>query len=303
MAPLSGFAQSSLHNTLRIHAHAKLNLYLKVLRKRKDGYHAIQTFFERIDLHDTLWLQSLPEKRIILTTDSNELSNDASNLVYRSAQLLQEKLHINKGVRIKLTKRIPIGSGMGGGSSDAASALVGLNQLWKLKLSTKELMKFAHALGSDIAFFIQNEPFCLGEGRGERITPLAGLRQVALWHVLAVPKINVSTKLVYQKWDTLSELTRGQSDVKLLYSALKNSDAGLLSHSLYNSLESVTMQLYPQVRRVKLCLARLGVEAILMSGSGSTVFGIVSSRKDALKVCRQLMSAHPKWRIFAVKTV
>jgi 4-diphosphocytidyl-2-C-methyl-D-erythritol kinase len=303
MAPHPGFAQSPFHNTLRIHAHAKLNLYLKVLRKRKDGYHAIQTLFERIDLHDTLWLQSLPEKRIILTTDSNELSSDVSNLVYRSALLLQEKLHINKGVKIKLAKRIPIGSGMGGGSSDAASTLVGLNKLWKLKLSPKELMSFASALGSDVAFFIQNEPFALGEGRGEKITPLTALRQAALWHVLAVPRINVSTRLVYQNWDALSELTRGQSGVTLLLSALKNSDAGLLSHSLYNSLESVTMQLYPQVARVKLCLARLGVEAILMSGSGATVFGIVSSRKDALKVCRQLKSAHPQWRIFAVKTI
>ena len=286
-----------------IKSYAKVNLYLEVINKRKDGYHSIKTLFQRIDLHDTIILTSLPGTQIKILSDSRQLPLDSSNLAYRSAQILQEGCKVKRGVQIALYKRIPIGSGLAGGSSNAAAVLMGLNKLWKLNLSREKLVRFATIIGSDVAFFVHATPFAIGEGKGERIESVKSLKRVRWWYVLVVPKLHVSTPDIYQKWDSFSSLTRPDFDVKLLILALKRKNASRLGSFLFNSLEPVTSALYPQIKRVRSSLRNQGVHALLMSGSGPAVFGIVSSRKEAVRISRQLASCHKNWQVFAAATI
>ena len=284
---------------------AKLNLYLKVGSKRKDHYHALDTLFERIDLCDKIVLTPRVDSRIKITSDSRQIPKDASNLAWRAARLIQKTCQVNQGLNIKIIKRIPVGSGMGGGSSNAACVLVGLNKLWKLGLSRKRLMDLGSQLGADVPFFVADSPFAIGSKRGDKVSSLKVLSRLRLWHVLVVPKLHVSTAKVYQKWDDLVQkvrLTSAVSSVKLITLALRRKDFSLLAKALFNSLEQVSINLYPQIGRVKKKLVRLGVKAILMSGSGPAVFGIVSSKKEALSLVRQLRG-NRYWQAYVARTV
>ncbi|MFA5410373.1 MAG: 4-(cytidine 5'-diphospho)-2-C-methyl-D-erythritol kinase [Candidatus Omnitrophota bacterium] len=278
---------------LALDSHAKLNLYLEVLNKRKDGYHNIKTLFERISLHDQIVLKSRKDKAIRIICSSPLVPRDNTNIASRAARLLQNTLRINKGVDIKIIKRIPLASGLAGGSSNAATVLVGLNRLWKLNLTRQKLVELAQELGSDVPFFIYNCPFALGESRGERIRPENSLKHVRLWHILVVPKLNVSTAKVYKAWDRLknsrkAQLTRPKYDVKILTSALRRNALSIIGRALFNSLEPVTAKLYSEVVILKESLRILGLKSILMSGSGPAIFGIVSSRKEAVRLYRGL---------------
>lgn len=304
---------------LLLNSYAKLNLYLEVLNTRQDNYHNIKTLFERVDLSDKIVLESRRDKKIRIICNLSDVPCGNTNLAYRSAKLLQDVFHIDRGVDIKIIKHIPVGAGLGGGSSNAASVLVGLNKLWRLKLVQEQLLAYARKIGSDVPFFIYNSPFAFGEGRGDRIKPLEALDNARLWHILVVPKIKVSTPLIYKKWDTHSTLTppflasqslrknkragltSPQYNVKILNLGLRKNDLSLIGKALFNSLEQVTAKLYPQVRRIKKKLINLGLKAILMSGSGPAIFGIVSSRKEALSLCRQLKK-NRLWQVFVTRT-
>jgi 4-diphosphocytidyl-2-C-methyl-D-erythritol kinase len=297
-------------NKLILHSYAKVNLYLKIIGKRKDGFHSLQTIFERIDLADTIILSSSPKKKISLRCNISALPVDSANLAFRSAQLLQEAFAVRKGVDIELIKHIPIGAGLGGGSSNAAAVLWGLNKLWKLRLSLEKLLLFGKRIGSDVAFFLHNCSFALGEGRGDRIKPLHLQQLKPLWKILIVPKIEVRTPEVYKEWDVSREknkslgLTIPKYNVNIIISALKNRDIARLGQGLFNSLERITLRLYPQVGLIKERLSDLGVKSILMSGSGPAVYGMVSSKKEAVSLCRQLARVyHPNWQIFATRTI
>jgi 4-diphosphocytidyl-2-C-methyl-D-erythritol kinase len=292
-------------DTLTLNSYAKVNLYLGVLNKRKDNYHNIITIFERIDLADKIILKSRRDRKISVICDHPSVPQDSSNLACRSARLLQDKFNINKGVDIKIIKRIPVGSGMGGGSSNAAYVLMGLNKLWKIGLSQDKLAWLGGKIGSDVPFFIYNTPFAKGASRGDKIEPLKTIAGVKLWHILVVPKIHVSTPLIYKKWDKFVktfELTTPRHNVKILTLALKNNDLTLIGDSLFNSLEQVTIKLYPQIGRIKEKLIRLGAKSILMSGSGPALFGIVSSGKEALSLCNQLKTNNSFCQVFVTRT-
>jgi 4-diphosphocytidyl-2-C-methyl-D-erythritol kinase len=299
-------------DTLRVNSYAKVNLYLEVLNIRKDGYHSIKTLFERIDLSDKIILKTRRDNKINITCNVAALPRGSSNLAWRSAKLLQDTLNIDKGVDIRIMKRIPVGSGLGGGSSNAAYVLMGLNKLWKLNLNQDKLLKLATKLGCDVPFFIYDIPFALGEARGDRIKPLEALDNTRLWHVLVVPKIEVSTASIYKRWDKQCRmgvikkgrawLTIPEYNVNIMTLALKKKDFFLTGDALFNSLEQVTARLYPGIKRVKEELKRLGVKSILMSGSGPAVFGVVPSRKEALTLCRQLKSRGSFGRIFVSRT-
>lgn len=280
---------------------AKLNLYLRVINRRADNYHNIKTVFERIDLKDRIIIHSLPDKRINLLCNCPLVPKDSTNLAYRSARLLQETFRVNQGAEIKIIKYIPVGAGLGGGSSNAASVLLGLNKLWGINLPKEKLARLATKIGCDIPFFIYDIPFAEGSGRGDKITPLKELFRIKLWHILVVPKIEVSTSFIYSKFDKYSALTNLKKDVKLLYLALKNLDVSLLSKALFNSLEEVTFRFFPQVKRIKDELLSLGLRSILMSGSGPAVFGIVSSRKEAEGLKKHL-EKNKTWQVFVVTT-
>ena len=292
-------------NTLTLNSYAKLNLYLEVLETRKDNYHNIKTIFERIGLADKIILKSRRDKKINITCNVAAVPQDHSNLAWRSAKLLQDSFNIGKGVDIKIIKRIPVGSGLGGGSSNAAAVLAGLNKLWKLNVTKHKLAGLAGKLGCDVPFFIYNSPFAQGEARGDKIKPLKTLTNVRLWHILVVPKIGVSTASIYKRWDNESKtfkLTMPKYDVNILILALRKNNLFLIGDALFNSLEQVTARLYPQINAIKERLMQLGMKAILMSGSGPAVFGIVASRKEALFLYRQLKRSSPFGKVFISRT-
>lgn len=296
-------------NRLVINSYAKLNLYLKVLGKRKDNYHNLETVFERISLCDRITLTLRHDKEIRIISSCQNIPKDSSNLAYKSAKLLQDSFDFDKGVDIRIIKRIPVGSGMGGGSSNAACVLTGLNKLWHLNLSQQKLAFFARKLGADVPFFIYNTPFALGTERGDKIKKLTKLNKLKLWHVLVVSRIKVPTQLIYEKLDdadahgnTIEALTIPEFNVKLITSALSCKGFSLTSGMLFNSLEEITCGLYPEIRQIKEKLAGLGLGSVLMSGSGSTVFGIVDSRKEAVSLSGQL-EGNKFWQVFVTHTL
>ena len=297
--------------TLTLKSYAKLNLYLKVLKLRKDNYHNLSTVFERISLFDTITLTSRKDNSIRIISAQSSIPKDRTNLAYKSAKLLQDAFGIAQGLDIRITKRIPVGAGMGGGSSNAASVLLGLNRLWRLGLTQAQLIALARKLGSDVPFFVCNTSFAHGRGRGDKITPLTNPAFKRLWHVLAVPRINVPTPFVYKNWDELKllkntsvRLTIPRFDVTLLLLALKKHDVALLSNAVYNSLEQVTFVLHPELMNIKKALVQQpGISSVLMSGSGPTVFGIASSRARALAAEKKLKAAKKGWRIFVARTI
>lgn len=296
-------------NTLTLNSYAKLNLYLAVLNKRKDNYHNINTIFERIDLCDKIILAPRQDKKInIICTHPHIPKDNLRNLAFRSAKLLQESFKIDRGVDIKIIKRIPLASGLGGGSSNAAAVLVGLNKFWKLNIAQNKLITLAKKIGSDVPFFIYNSPFAEGKGRGDMIKPLKPLNSIKFWHILIVSrKKKVSTMQIYKKWDRLrAKLTSPRYDVKILYLALRKRDFSLMGKAMFNSLEQVTTQLFPEIRHIKARLMSLGIKSILMSGSGPAVFGIVSSRKEATSLCmrlkKRLVKEGRSWQVFITQT-
>jgi len=306
-------------NALVLYSYAKLNLYLEVLNRRKDNYHNLITVFERINLADKIILKPRPDKKINIICQAHDVPKDNSNLCYASAKLLQDKFHIDSGLDIKIIKRIPVSAGLGGGSGNAAAVLLGLNRLWKLNLSQDRLATLAKGIGCDVPFFVYNTAFAKGLGRGDRIKVLNGPKNIKFWHIVVVPKIKVATPFIYKKYDAYSKmkpilphigdacarragLTRSKYNVNIFPLALKKKDPFLMSGLLFNSLERITFKLHPQLERIKELLSGLGLKSILMSGSGPAVFGIVSSRKEAVSLSRKLKKEHSSWQIYAVST-
>ena len=291
---------------MKIKSYAKVNLYLEVLKKRKDNYHQIITLFERISLCDEIWIIPRPDNRIRIICSHPGLPLGKTNLAWRAAELLKRGLSIKKGVDIKIDKRIPLASGLGGGSSNAASVLLGLNRLWKLNLNKKKLIFYGKKLGCDVPFFLADASFAIGAQRGDEIKALTTVKR-SFWHVLAAPKIRVSTRLVYKRLDAIFRpsiigLTKSKGDVKIFIQRLKRAGLGLVQESLFNRLESVTFGLYPEVKKLKETMADSGIgEAILMSGSGPAIFSLVSSKKEAMALYRYL-SGSGKWKVFLAKT-
>jgi len=283
---------------LVVKSFAKLNLYLEVLKKRKDKFHNLSTLFCRLDLADTIILKSRKDGLIKIKCSNSDVPLDKTNLGFRAAQLLKKKFRINSGINIEIKKRIPVGAGLGGGSSNAASVLLGLNKYWNLNLSKTELARFATKIGSDVAFFIYDTEFAIAWGRGDKIKPIDSLKKLKLWFILVYPNIKVSTPLIYQKFDTFSGLTSPRCDVKILTSELlkkgKRIDPGLL----FNDLEVVTSSFYPVVTQVKKALVAIGLEKIMMSGSGPAVFAICNSQKQAKDLSSNLAREHKSWAVF-----
>ena len=313
-----------LDRSLNLTSYAKLNLYLKILRKRSDNYHSIFTLFEKVNLSDQIRLKLLPKRGISLTLSDSSLplTLGRSNLVYQAADLLRRKFSVSEGVEISINKQIPISAGLGGGSSNAATVLTGLNRLWKLNLKSDCLASLARRIGSDVPFFLHNSSFATATSRGDQIKTLR--LPVKFWHVIVVPRVKVPSSTIYKKWDHTRRkgkgsmpsfqqgstgagrkragLTNQQLIIKILTSALLKKDMSLLSRLFFNSLEEVSVAIYPVVRKLESILSDFGLEAISMSGSGPAVFGLVSSRKEAYAIVRQLRELG-NWDVFVAKTV
>ncbi len=244
--------------SLVIQAFAKLNLGLRVLGRRPDGYHEIETLFQSIDLHDTLTLEPLEQPGIELKITSPwPLSEGPENLVYRAAGLVAAKLP--NGVRILLEKRIPVGAGLGGGSSDAAATLVGLNELFQLELSGADLHTLACELGSDVPYFLVGG-LCRGQGRGELLEKLSTQFE-GYSFVLVSPQCALPTEAVYREYDALRARGWPRPAAQLCESV-----------DCANDLEEAAMRLCPTLRGLRQALTQLQPDLVGMSGSGPTYY-------------------------------
>jgi 4-diphosphocytidyl-2-C-methyl-D-erythritol kinase len=263
---------------LNVRAPAKINWFLSVLAKRNDGYHDIHSLMQRVSLYDDLLFYSSDTLDVIC--DSGIPLED--NLVFKAASLLQKYSSCRKGIKIILHKNIPVSAGLGGGSSDAASTLLGLNTLWSLGLTKRELNAIGLEIGSDVPFFL-NGPSALIEGKGEKITHLNINASMAL--LLVKPPVSVSTAWAYKN---MKKLTKKTIDIKLFCQALNKGDFASLSNMLKNDLEKAVVKRHPLLGKIKDILLGQGAFISAMSGSGPTIFGVFKSTAKASSAAREL---------------
>jgi 4-diphosphocytidyl-2-C-methyl-D-erythritol kinase len=272
---------------------AKVNLALEVLGKRSDGYHELSTVMQAVDLFDRLTVERA--ETITLETSDAALPTDDRNLVVRAARLLREVSGVNAGARIVLDKRIPVAAGLGGGSSDAAATLWGLNRLWGLRWRRERLMALAVRLGMDVPFFL-GPGRAVGTGRGEVLKPVPTLGGYAM--VLVNPGVPLSTQEVYGRvpegWGAKPEGT------KRMLEALRSRNAAKVAAALTNHLERWVEPAMPVIGRMKAALLAAGALGAVMSGSGPTVFGVARSLDQARQIQRRVNRAG--WSVWAVRT-
>ena len=259
-------------------APAKINLTLDVLYKRPDNYHEVEMVMTTVDLADRIGLEPREDGLIKILSADRYVPDDHRNFAYQAAQLLKDTYGVGQGVNIHIEKEIPIAAGLAGGSSDAAATLRGLNKLWNLNLSTDELAELGAKIGSDVSFCVYGGT-AIATGRGEKIEHIAA--PPSCFVVLAKPKIGVSTAEVYGglKIEGLEH-----PNTKQMLQAIETNDYDLVCASLGNVLETVTLKLYPEVVTIKEQMQRFGADAVLMSGSGPTVFGLVDSESRATRI-------------------
>jgi len=259
------------HKMLYVKAPAKINLTLDVLYKRPDNYHEVEMVMTTVDLADRIGLENRVDGLIKIFSADRFVPDDERNFAYQAAKLLKDTYGIKHGVSITIEKEIPIAAGLAGGSSDAAATLRGLNELWNLNLSLDTLAELGAKIGSDVSFCVYGGT-ALATGRGEKIQELPA--PPACWVVLAKPKIGVSTAEIYGnlKVDQIKH-----PNTKEMLKAIQTNNYELMCRSLGNVLESVTFNLYPEVVTLKEQMQRFGADAVLMSGSGPTVFGLVDT--------------------------
>lgn len=268
----------------RIDARAKLNLFLEVLRRRDDGFHDLESIFLEIDLADELTAESAPESTLELTNSGIPVPVDETNLILRAARLLQERTTVSAGARIHIHKRIPLGAGLGGGSSDAAAALQLLDRVWGLDLGAKELAGFAALLGSDVPFFLTGGT-CLCQGRGERVVPLDVTPELEF--VLVLPPWGISTPAAY---GALAGSELGTVDVSPFLSALRSGDADGIGKHSFNRFEQVVHKVEPRQGDLLEELRRRDDLVARMSGSGSSVWCLPVGGKRSEDLVRELDS-------------
>ncbi|NTV28694.1 MAG: 4-(cytidine 5'-diphospho)-2-C-methyl-D-erythritol kinase [Candidatus Omnitrophica bacterium] len=291
-------------------AYAKLNLALRITGRRQDGFHTLHTLFERIDLCDDLRFTATATPEILISCDNPVVPVDSRNLVYKAAKLLQDEFGVRQGARISIVKRIPVAAGLAGGSSNAATALMGLNRLWSLGLSNKDMLPFARQLGSDVAFFLYDIPWGIGTGRGDIIKPAAISSK--LTHLLITPKVPVLTKDVYGIYASRFSgrsgagggvdfsLTKLDDAVTILICSLRKNDIIGAGARLFNDLESSILTLRPGLLRLKLRLQKSPVLGVAFSGSGPSIFAVTETQKDAELLKERFARTYRQ--VFVVKT-
>jgi 4-diphosphocytidyl-2-C-methyl-D-erythritol kinase len=280
-----------------IRAHAKINLDLRVLGMRPDGFHELRTVFQAIALHDLL--ECIPrEGPFAIECDTAGVPLDPTNLVWRAAQSLWGALRRTGDVRdavIRLRKQIPFQAGLGGGSADAAAALVALAHAWRIPLRPNQLTDLAASLGADVPFFLSGGT-ALGLGRGDEVYPLADLPRH--WVVLLIPGFGVSTSDAYGWYDGERDLARGPTAREPQYVP---GPWPSRAAQMINDLEAPIARHHPEIDQMKTALRRAGALAAAMSGSGSTVFGLFQKRRDALGAVARLSGSG--WRVLLTESL
>jgi 4-diphosphocytidyl-2-C-methyl-D-erythritol kinase len=297
-------AKNFLGSKIKLLSPAKINLYLNIVGKSR-GYHHLESIAERISLFDKLSIEVKLNPAITISSNNKQLETK-KNLCYKAAKLIKDEFNIPFGFNIHLKKNIPIGSGLGGGSSNAAFTLLGIKKLFSLDISKDRLYKMGQKLGSDVNFFLAEAKFAYLSGRGQKVEPLPG--KIKLNHIVIWPKIFVSTKTVYKNHKSClsalpcrqvggrQELTRFFSNVNMLRYSLKNSDYQLIKKGVYNCLEKSAFALYKKLSKIKGILNKDGLVSV-MSGSGSAFYTM------GLKNYKEIKKNMPdKWIVDKVQT-
>ncbi len=289
-------------STITLDPPAKVNLYLAVRGRRPDGYHTLETLFERLDLADELRLTRRPSG-LTLTCSDPAVPTDDRNLVLRAARLFFQAAGVAGGVEAALVKRIPVAGGLGGGSSDAASTLLGLNTLYDAPLTRAQLMTLGGQLGADVPFFVSEHVVAWGRGRGDEIVPAQPPRR-PLWHVLVNPGLPVLTQEVYAQFDRLppAALTPSAADGTLLARLVQAGDPGPVAGCLANALEPAIEASYPAIRALKAALSSAGARGVLVSGSGPTTYGLADDEVHARAIAARLRRDRPDWTTHVART-
>jgi 4-diphosphocytidyl-2-C-methyl-D-erythritol kinase len=279
----------------------KVNFLLNILRKRPDGFHELETLFHPVALNDILTFKK-SASGIQLTCNNPSLPTDATNLVHRAAQSFLQTAKIHDGVSIHLEKRVPLAAGLGGGSSNAAHTLLGLNELFDNPLTPDQLAPLAAALGSDVNFFLQNGP-AIGIGRGEQIQPLQPFPSLASVHILLIhPGFGISTAWAYQNLARFPSALNGRPGrVHELVSQLRDHSLESAALHFYNSLESPALEKFPILAIFQEFLRANGATVALMSGSGSTTFALTKTRALAESLAEKFQTKFGKnsWQTIA----
>ncbi len=285
-------------SSLTLPAFAKINLSMKVLGKRPDGYHEVDTVLQTISLHDTIMFAVTETPEITLSCDDRSLPKGGDNLVYRAAESLQTRFAPGKGAHIRLNKRVPAQAGLGGGSADAATTLIALTYLWQVNAKAQELLEIANSLGTDVPFFLFG-----GTARGTGLGhDLATLRYSPDQFLLVVkPNANIATPEAYNSLKARS-LTTAEAKTILSSSERDGISDSFDSKNLQNDFEPAVFDLAPEIKRAKVALMKAGAEAALLAGSGSAVFGIFDNG-DAQERAIQMIELEAGWRVFLCRTV
>ncbi len=294
------FALSAAQHTdgFTLPAFAKINLGLRVLGRRADGYHELRTVFQTITLHDELTFTARKDARIELVCDSPDIPTDETNLVHRAAVALRAHYDLRAGARIELTKRIPAGGGLGGGSSDAAVALLALAHLWQVNTNGHELAELGAQLGADVPFFFTGGT-ALGTGRGTEISPLAERTKLCL--LVVTPGVKIATADAYKALNAPA-LTKPNRPVKLPISRMEAAAARALADELINDFAPVVGRLQPEIARACAALLQGGARAAALSGSGASVYGIFDSQQEQLRAQAALQD-EASWQVFPCATL
>lgn len=283
---------------LQLKAYGKINLGLDVIRKRPDGYHDLDMIMQMVDVYDDIIIEKKAGEEIVVKADAAVLSNGKDNLAYMAAKMLFDEFGIKSGVEITIHKRIPIAGGMAGGSSDCATTLIGINEMFNLGLSKQQLMERGVKLGADV-------PYCMlggtaiARGIGEVLTPLPTPPQCHV--IIAKPPISVSTAYVYGHIRP-DEITK-RPDIEQMTLAIKEQDLNKLSDLLYNVMEEVTVSEYPVIEKLKSIMLEKGALNSIMSGSGPTVFGLFDDREKAQAAMKALDSKELTEQLYLTKFI
>lgn len=264
-------------NRIQMKALAKVNLGLDVIRRREDGYHEVKMIMQTVRLYDRIILEKT-QKGISMETNLSFLPVNEQNIAYRAAKMLMDEFHIQSGLHIKIDKHIPVAAGMAGGSTDGAAVLYGVNKIFKLGLTKRQLMERGVKLGADVPYCIMRGTV-LSEGIGEILTPVSSLPDCHI--LIAKPPVSVSTKHVYEnlKLDKIEKYP----DIDGMVEALRIEDLHGVTQRMENVLETVTIPEHPEIQQIKELMIKEGALNALMSGSGPTVFGIFDDREKGMR--------------------
>lgn len=283
---------------LQLKAYGKINLGLDVIRKRSDGYHDLDMIMQMVDVYDDVIIEKKAGEEIVVKADAAVLSNGKDNLAYMAAKMLFDEFGIKSGVEITIHKRIPIAGGMAGGSSDCATTLIGINEMFNLGLSKQQLMERGVKLGADVPYCVLGGT-AIARGIGEALTPLPTPPQCHV--IIAKPPISVSTAYVYGHIRP-DEITK-RPDIEQMTLAIKEQDLNKLSNLLYNVMEEVTVSEYPVIEKLKSIMLENGALNSIMSGSGPTVFGLFDDREKAQAAMKALDSKELTEQLYLTKFI